>query len=76
MRKPSNTLLEAMDQMEQIPGIAGVWSEVRCQTRHTKPMRTPLPLSKMVTISKRFRKTSTMRRQRLPWTCTHMRQIR
>lgn len=39
MRKPSNTLLEAMDQMEQIPGIAGVWSEVRCQTRHTKPMR-------------------------------------
>ena len=30
MRKPSNTLLEAMDQMEQIPGIAGVWSEVRC----------------------------------------------
>lgn len=40
MRKPSNTLLEAMDQMEQIPGIAGVWSEVRCQTRHTKPMRT------------------------------------
>lgn len=39
MRKPSNTLLEAMDQMEQIPGISGVWSEVRCQTRHTKPMR-------------------------------------
>ena len=39
MRKPSSTLLEAMDQMEQIPGIAGVWSEVRCQTRHTKPMR-------------------------------------
>lgn len=25
--------------MEQIPVIAGVWSEVRCQTRHTKPMR-------------------------------------
>ena len=39
MRKPSNTLLEAMDQMEQIPGIAGAWSEVRCQTHHTKPMR-------------------------------------
>ena len=39
MRKPSNTLLEAMDQMEQIPGISGIWSEVRCQTRHTKPMR-------------------------------------
>ena len=39
MRKPANALLEAMDQMEQIPGIAGVWSEVRCQTRHTKPMR-------------------------------------
>ena len=30
MRKPSSTLLEAMDQMEQIPGIAGVWSEGRC----------------------------------------------
>ena len=37
---------------------------------------TPLPLSKMATISKRFRKTSAMRQQRSPWTCTHMRQIR
>ena len=35
-----------------------------------------LPLSKMATISKRFRKTSAMRLQRLPWTCTRMRQIR
>lgn len=35
-----------------------------------------LLLSKMVTISKRFRKTSAMRRQRLPWTYTRMRQIR
>ena len=31
---------------------------------------------KMATISRRFRKTSAMRRQRLPWTCTYMRQIR
>ena len=37
---------------------------------------TPLPLSKMATISKRFRKTSAMQQQRSPWTCTHMRQIR
>ena len=31
MNKPPKALLDAIDQMEQLPGIAGVFSEVRLQ---------------------------------------------
>lgn len=34
MNKPPKALLAAIDQMEQLPGIAGVFSEVRLQIFH------------------------------------------
>ena len=39
MNKPPKALLDAIDQMEQLPGIAGVFSEVRLQIFHREPMR-------------------------------------
>lgn len=39
MNKPPKALLAAIDQMEQLPGIAGVFSEVRLQIFHREPMR-------------------------------------
>lgn len=39
MNKPPKALLAAIDQMEQLPGIAGVFSEVRLQIFHHEPMR-------------------------------------
>lgn len=39
MNKPPKALLAAIDQMEQLPGIAGVFSEVRLQIFHYEPMR-------------------------------------
>ena len=39
MSKPPKALLAAIDQMEQLPGIAGVFSEVRLQIFHREPMR-------------------------------------
>lgn len=38
-RKAPKALMAAIDQMEQIPGIAGVFSEVRLQIFHREPMR-------------------------------------
>ena len=37
--KAPKALLTAIDQMEQLPGIAGVFSEVRLQIFHREPMR-------------------------------------
>ena len=39
MNKPPKALLDAIDQMEQLPGIAGVFSEVRLQIFHREAMR-------------------------------------
>lgn len=39
MNKPPKALLAAIDHMEQLPGIAGVFSEVRLQIFHREPMR-------------------------------------
>ena len=39
MNKPPKALLAAIDRMEQLPGIAGVFSEVRLQIFHHEPMR-------------------------------------
>ena len=39
MNKTPEALMAAIDQMEQIPGIAGVFSEVRLQIFHREPMR-------------------------------------
>lgn len=39
MNKPPKALLAAIDQMEQLPGIAGVFSEVHLQIFHREPMR-------------------------------------
>lgn len=37
--KAPKALIAAIDQMEQLPGIAGVFSEVRLQIFHYEPMR-------------------------------------
>lgn len=37
--KAPKALIAAIDQMEQLPGIAGVFSEVRLQIFHREPMR-------------------------------------
>jgi len=37
--KAPKALMAAIDQMEQLPGIAGVFSEVRLQIFHREPMR-------------------------------------
>lgn len=37
--KAQKALIAAIDQMEQLPGIAGVFSEVRLQIFHREPMR-------------------------------------
>ena len=39
MNKPPKALLTAIDQMERLPGIAGVFSEVRLQIFHREAMR-------------------------------------